>query len=122
MLARVRGFRRYIAGTGAERVRSDRWERTFSEYLPYAMVFGLADRWTGAFTGVDAGAHDMAGLYWYAGSPDWDTRTLAVTINRLATTTSAAITSTPSAAGYSGFSGDSGSSGGGGGGGGGGSW
>jgi hypothetical protein len=70
-LARVRGFRLYIATAEAEQIRFQERERIFSEYLPYAMVFGLAERWAGIFAkvggfGVDGGST----TYWYTGTGD----------------------------------------------------
>jgi Predicted membrane protein (DUF2207) len=121
MLARVQGFRLYVATAEAEQIKFQEREKIFSEYLPFAMVFGLADRWAGIFAKVGAISPNSNGLYWYAGQPGWSLLFFAASIGSFTTTTVGTIASTPpSAAGTTGFSG--GFSGGGGGGGGGGSW
>jgi hypothetical protein len=66
MLERVRGLRLYIATAEAEQIRFQERVEIFSRYLPYAMVFGLAERWTKVFSGIHAIDGDE--LYWYGGS------------------------------------------------------
>jgi hypothetical protein len=129
VLARVQGFRLYVATAEAEQIKFQEREQIFSEYLPYAMVFGLADRWAGIFaklaggpgsTGA-SGIGSASGLYWYTGLAGWNMLYFHQSIGSFTTTTVGTIASTPpSVSGSSGFSG--GFSGGGGGGGGGGSW
>jgi hypothetical protein len=125
MLERVQGFRLYIATTEAEQIKFQEREQIFSEYLPYAIVFGLADRWAGIFRDIGAvpatGGAATPGLYWYTGAAGWNMANFNDSIGSFTTTTVGTIATTPpSASGSSGFSG--GFSGGGGGGGGGGSW
>jgi uncharacterized membrane protein len=122
MLARIQGFRLYIATAEVEQIKFQEREQIFSAYLPYAMVFGLADRWAGIFGDLANTRTDgSAGLYWYAGGLGWSMLYFNESIGSFATTTVGIIATTPSASGASGFSGG-GFSGGGGGGGGGGSW
>jgi uncharacterized membrane protein YgcG len=123
MLARIQGFRLYVATAEAEQIRFEEREQIFSRYLPYAMVFGLADRWAAQFAQLGAARPDgTSGLYWYTGQPGWSMLYFGQSIGSFSTTTTGTIASTPpSASGSSGFSGG-GFSGGGGGGGGGGSW
>ncbi|MEN3306118.1 MAG: hypothetical protein V7603_2320 [Micromonosporaceae bacterium] len=122
MLARVQGFRLFIATAQAEQIRFEEREQIFSRYLPYAMVFGIADRWASQFAQIGAARPDgTAGLYWYTGQAGWSMLYFHQSIGSFNTVTVGTIASTPpSASGSSGFSG--GFSGGGGGGGGGGSW
>jgi len=125
MLERVQGFRLYIATTEAEQIKFQEREQIFSSYLPYAIVFGLAERWAGIFRDIGsvpaAGGGATPGLYWYTGAAGWNMATFNDSIGSFTTTTVGTIATTPpSASGSSGFSG--GFSGGGGGGGGGGSW
>jgi uncharacterized membrane protein len=98
-------------------------EQIFSEFLPYAIVFGLAERWAAIFAQVGIAAPDsQAGLYWYGGVAGWSLLSFNQSIgNFTATTAGTVATASASAAGISGFSGG-GFSGGGAGGGGGGSW
>jgi len=122
-LARVQGFRLYIATAEAEQLRFQEREQIFSTYLPYAIVFRLADRWARIFRDLAAARPDGGrGLYWYTGPADWSMLYFATSIGDFTTTTGTTLSSTPpSASGSSGFSGG-GFSGGGAGGGGGGSW
>jgi Predicted membrane protein (DUF2207) len=127
VLARVQGFRLYIATAEAAQIRFEEREQIFSRYLPYAIVFGLADRWAGIFAKLDA--VPASGLYWYAGQPGWNVLYLGTALSSFSATTATALAATPpttGSSGASGFSGVIGSvggfSGGGAGGGGGGSW
>jgi uncharacterized membrane protein YgcG len=123
VLARVLGFRQYLSVAEADQIRFEEREQVFSRYLPYAMGFGLADRWAAEFADLAVARPDgTSGLYWYAGLPGWNLHYFGQSIGSFATTTTGTIASTPpSASGSSGFGGG-GFSGGGGGGGGGGSW
>jgi hypothetical protein len=123
MLARVEGFRLYLNTAEAEQIQWEEREQIFSRYLPYAMVFGVADRWAKQFQSLATQQADGgSGLYWYAGQPGWNMLYFSHSIGSFSTTASGTIASTPpSASGSSGFGGG-GFSGGGGGGGGGGSW
>jgi uncharacterized membrane protein YgcG len=122
-LARVQGFRLFVATAQADQIRWEEREQIFSAYLPFAMVFGLTERWAQIFGDLGAVQPDgTSGLYWYSGSPGWTFLAFSHSFNSFAATTATSIASTPpSASGSSGFGGG-GFSGGGGGGGGGGSW
>ncbi|HTL84859.1 MAG TPA: DUF2207 domain-containing protein [Acidimicrobiia bacterium] len=121
MLSRIRGFRR-LFDEGDEDLRSRFAEQhgIFSEYLPYAIVFGCTDRWARVFEGLDQEALGTTG--WYAGHNGMlNAIVLANAMDDFGTVaTGTMYASQPSSSGSSGFSG--GFSGGGGGGGGGGSW
>ena len=118
MLRRVRGFRRVIATAETHMARWAEKENVFTRYLPYAIVFGLTDKWAKAFE--DLGLEpDTAS--WYVGQRPFTAVAFADSIGRFSVTTGGTIASTPASSGSSGFGGG-GSSGGGGGGGGGGSW
>ena len=118
MLRRIRGFRRVIATAEVHMARWAEQENVFTRYLPYAIVFGLTDKWAKAFE--DLGMRpDTAS--WYVGPHGFATATFADSIDGFAVTTGGTLASTPSSSGSSGFGGG-GFSGGGGGGGGGGSW
>jgi uncharacterized membrane protein YgcG len=122
MLSRVRGFRRYLATAEAEQLRFEERADVFARYLPYAVVFGLTDRWAKVFAALaDADPQLSSSLNWYGGPPGWNVGHLAGSMSGFTTSASGTFASQPSSSsGGSGFSG--GSSGGGGGGGGGGSW
>ena len=117
VLRRVAGFRRFIEESEKERARFAEQQHLFSEYLPYAIVFGATEKWARAFAGLD---DELVQPGWYGGSSSFTPVGFAHSLDGFAVTTAGTITSTPAGSGSSGFSG--GSSGGGGGGGGGGSW
>lgn len=116
VLRRVAGFRRFIDESEKDRARFAEQQHLFSEYLPYAIVFGATEKWARAFAGLDAQIQPG----WYGGSSDFTAVGFAHSMDTFAVTTAGSISATPAGSGSSGFSG--GSSGGGGGGGGGGSW
>jgi hypothetical protein len=119
----VRGFRRYVATAEAEQVRFEEGIDVFSRYLPYAMVFGEAERWSEVFARL-AAQGQVAQPSWYAGSHLFDGSggsSFARSLGSFAATSSSALSATPGSSGFSGSSaGGGGFSGGGGGGGGGG--
>jgi uncharacterized protein (TIGR04222 family) len=120
MLSRVRGFRR-LFDEGEEDVRAHFAEENdiFSQYLPYAIVFGCTKKWAKTFEGIAA---EQVNSGWYVGNQPFNALYLASAVDHFGTTaTGTMYASMPSSSGSSGFSGG-GFSGGGGGGGGGGSW
>ena len=124
MLARVQGFKLYLTTAEADQIKVEEREQIFSRYLPYAVVFGLAERWASIFGDIGTvRPNGTAGLDWYTGRPGWNMLYFDQSIGSFTATTVGTIATTPSVSGLSGFS-DSGSSGdsSGGGGGGGGSW
>src|SRR5262249_23101404 len=67
MLSRVRGFRRlFDEGDEDLRARFAENHNIFSEYLPYAIVFGCTEKWAKAFEGLDAEA--LGTSDWYGGA------------------------------------------------------
>ena len=127
VLAQSLGFRRYLATAEANQLRFEEGEDIFSRYLPYAIVFGLADRWARVFAELAAQGRTFDQPAWYVGGyyPGaniyWATA-FASSLDRFTTIATESISApTPGTSGGSGFSGG-GFSGGGVGGGGGGGW
>ena len=122
MVGRVMGFRRFIESpTQSGMAQLDESENVFSTYLPYAIVFGLTEKWAKAFAVLAAeGAAATGTYYWYRSATPFAFADLGNAMNGFTTTAAGTISSVPASSGSSGFSG--GSSGGGFGGGGGGSW
>jgi uncharacterized membrane protein len=128
VLAEAVGFQRYLETAEANQIRFEEGEDLFSRYLPYAIVFGVAERWANVFGELAAQGRAVPEPSWYAGS---SFRTGAFWMSygafghSLESFTSIATQSlsapTPGSSGGSGFSGG-GFSGGGVGGGGGGGW
>jgi uncharacterized membrane protein YgcG len=119
MMRRVMGFQRAIATAERDTARWAEEQGIFSKYLPYAVVFGLTERWAKAFEGLD---DEVTGVgSWYVSGHPFTTLAFASAVGDFSKTTAGTIVSTPSSSGSSGFGGG-GFSGGGMGGGGGGSW
>ncbi|HEX5616079.1 MAG TPA: DUF2207 domain-containing protein [Acidimicrobiia bacterium] len=112
---RALGFRRFISESERDRAQFAERTQLFTEYLPYAIVFGATEQWARAFAGLAA-----APPSWYVGSRPFVFADFSRTIDGFSDTTVGTIRSTPAGSGSSGFSG--GGAGGGVGGGGGGSW
>ncbi len=114
----AKGFKMFLEKAEKHRIKWQEKENIFEEYLPYAMVFGVVDKWTEVF--ADQLKENPS---WYEGRPGaFSTGYFVGSLNDF--TSSIGNVSSPSskgaAGGSSGFSG--GFSGGGFGGGGGGSW
>ncbi|MBU0531499.1 DUF2207 domain-containing protein [Patescibacteria group bacterium] len=115
----AKGFKMFLEKAEKYRIEWQERENMFESYLPYAMVFGVADKWTNAFKDKIKQNPD-----WYQGDPGAFTRGYFIgSLNDFSNSMSAASAppSKGAAGGSSGFGGG-GFSGGGFGGGGGGSW
>ncbi len=125
VLAQAVGFRQHLATTEADRLRFDEHEDVFSRYLPYAIVFGLTDRWARVFSEA-ARERSVPVPTWYVGTYPaltnayWATGLAGSMESFQAIATTAISAPTPGSSGGSGSSG--GFTGGGVGGGGGGGW
>jgi len=122
----VEGFQKYLATAEADQLRFEEGEDIFSRYLPWAIVFGLADRWAKVCGDLVAmGRVPDYVPYWYYGNlnlASFNTGFLTGALSSAATPVPSASSSSGTGfGGGSSFSGG-GFSGGGGGGGGGGSW
>ena len=52
VLAQSLGFKQYLVTAEANQIRFEEAQDIFSRYLPYAIVFGVADRWARVFDEV----------------------------------------------------------------------
>lgn len=113
----ARGFKEYLAKAEKYRLHWQEKENIFERFLPYAMVFGVAEKWSRALAEMARRPPD-----WYSGQSGHAFNSL-VLWSALSDLTAATTKSfaPPAAGGQSGFGGG-GFSGGGFGGGGGGSW
>jgi uncharacterized membrane protein YgcG len=122
----VEGFRTYLATAEADQLRFEEGEDIFSKYLPWAIVFELADRWAELCGQLVAmGRLPDQVPYWYTGHYSMAYfNTSFLTSNLTAAATPVPSTSGSSGTGFGGGSsfGGGGFSGGGGGGGGSSSW
>ena len=119
-LRRVLGFRLFIDTAEKDRAKFAEQANIFSEYLPFAIIFGCVEKWARVFRDIDTTAAVQG---WYGGTNSsmmFAGGEFSRSLETFSSSVSSVIASTPGSSGGSGFSG--GSSGGGGGGGGGGSW
>ena len=123
MLRRVRGYRRVIDTADRYLARWAEQENEFPKMLPYAIVFGLTDKWAHTFQALAAQAPGGIApiVPWYVPTGAFSADGFAHAIDGFTVATSGTMTATPAGSGSSGFGGG-GFSGGGFGGGGGGSW
>jgi len=105
------GFKEFLS-----RVEEDRYKRMitspelFEKYLPYAMAFGVEEKWANAFKDIYRDPPN-----WYTGTGQFDAVSFGHTISSMSNAAASSMSSSPSSSG----SGGGGSSGGGSGGGGG---
>ncbi len=114
----AKGFKMFLEKAERYRIQWQERQNMFEEYLPYAMVFGVADKWVKAFSDKLSQSPD-----WYEGNVStFNAATFASSLNSFTNNmnTTTRPPSSGASGGSSGFSG--GFSGGGFGGGGGGSW
>jgi uncharacterized membrane protein YgcG len=125
------GFKQYLETAEADQIKWEEGQDIFSRYLPYAIVYGCADRWAKIFADLAARGVPITQPTWYIGpgygygyGAAWGAGGFDSIISTLdGFSSSAATAMTAATAGSSGGSGFSGGGfGGGGGGGGGGSW
>ncbi len=112
------GFRVYMNAAEKDRQAFAEKAEIFTQYLPYAIVFGCVHRWAKAFEGIDTSA---AVSSWYQGNSAFTPVLFASSLEGFSSNLSTAVSDTPGGSGGSG-GGGGGFSGGGGGGGGGGAW
>jgi uncharacterized membrane protein len=128
VLAQSLGFKEYLTTAEAGQIAFEEASNIFSRYLPYAVVFGVADRWARTFAQVAAAAEAagqpliMPTWYVWSGAVFPDFTSIADGVDSFSTTSTGTFTSTPGSSGSSGFSSGGGFSGGGGGGSSSGSW
>ncbi|MEO7130001.1 MAG: DUF2207 domain-containing protein [Dermatophilaceae bacterium] len=127
VLAQSLGFKEYLTTAEAGQIAFEEASNVFSRYLPYAVVFGVADRWASTFAEVAKAAEAanqtliMPTWYLWSGNTFPDFGGIANGVDSFSSMSTGTFTSTPGSSGSSGFSGG-GFSGGGGGGSSSGSW
>jgi len=113
------GFKDYLATAEKYRLEWQEKEGIFERFLPYAMVFGVTEKWSEAFKDMGLENPD-----WYEGRPGTAFSAVALgnSMSSLGSAMTTAMRSSPQKSGSGSGFGGGGFSGGGGGGGGGGSW
>jgi len=119
VLAQAKGFELYLTTAEAEQIKFEEGIDVFSRYLPYAIVFGVAERWARIFQQLAAQGRYVSDPSWYVGYGYGTMFSSGFTssLDQLASTMSTSMQSaTAASSGGSGFSGGGGFGGGGGGG------
>ena len=114
------GFKEYLSKAEKYKLQWEEKENIFEAFLPYAMIFGVVDKWAGAFEGIDKEPPN-----WYRGGVmnNWSPLIFAHALTSATSSIGQSLAVAPSAKGGSGGGFGGGGFGGGGfGGGGGGSW
>lgn len=107
VLAQAEGFKLYLTTAEAEQLRFEEGEDIYSKYLPYAIVFGVAEQWTKRCAALAAQGHMEINTSWYVGSYLLLTNpgAFANDMAGLSDSMTAAMTSSMTSAGGSGFGG-----------------
>jgi len=113
---RVLGFQDFIENSEKYRAQFAEKHNLFTEYLPYAVVFGCTDKWARTFESLGYQPNTSS---WYVGTYPFAFSSFSHSIQSFSSSAGSMLSSTPAS---SGGGGGGGFSGGGGGGGGGGSW
>ena len=118
VLAQTKGFELYLSTAEAEQIKFEEGIDVFSRYLPYAIIFGVAERWTKVFQQLEAEGRYTPTTGWYVGYGYGSLSSGFVSsMDQLASQMSSSLQSaTAASSGGSGFSGGGGFGGGGGGG------
>lgn len=106
----LKGFKLFLTTAEKYRLQWQEKEHIFETFLPYAIIFGVTEKWAKTFADMA-----MSNPEWYSGTTAWSAVSATKVMNSFSTSLNSAVI--PSDGGSSG-----GGSGGGGGGGGGGSW
>ena len=120
VLAQSKGFELYLRTAEADQIKFEEGIDVFSRYLPYAIMFGVAERWTKVFEQMAAEGRYAFNTPWYVGygyGYGFGAGGFANSMDHLASTMSSSMQhATAATSGGSGFSGGGGFGGGGGGG------
>lgn len=118
VLAQTKGFELYLSTAEAEQIKFEEGIDIFSRYLPYAIIFGVAERWTKVFQQLEAEGRYTPATSWYVGYGYGTlSSSFASSMDQLSSQMSSSLQSaTAASSGGSGFSGGGGFGGGGGGG------
>lgn len=115
VLAQSLGFRQYLATAEANQIRWEEAQEIFSRYLPYAIVFGVAERWAKTFEQVAAAAAAagqpvlMPTWYIWHGAAFPDFGGIVSGVDSFSSTAAGTFQSTPGSSGGSGFGSSGGS-------------
>ncbi len=93
VLAELKQFRSYLEDPDIAEIPESQREELISRFYPYALVFGLGERWAQALAATDTDETSDEPIYWYGAPQNWHLSDAAPTMVRLAGALSSAISS-----------------------------
>lgn len=91
LLTQLREFRDFLAAAEVRPVAPEQRAEIVSRCFPYAVVFGLTDRWAAALAATDPDDEPDEPVYWYGGREDWHLNRAAPALVDLAAALNASI-------------------------------
>jgi uncharacterized membrane protein YgcG len=64
----IEGFKKYLSTAEADQLQWEAGQDIFSKYLPWAVAFGVAERWAAMFAQLAAEGRYQSGLTWIHGT------------------------------------------------------
>ena len=91
VLAELKEFRAFLESPAVETMPAEQREELISRFFPYALVFGLGERWADELAATDTDDAPDEPIYWYGAPENWHLSDAAPTMMRLTTALSGAI-------------------------------
>ena len=91
VLAELKEFRAFLETPEVEAIPAHQREELISRFFPYALVFGLGERWADELAATDTDDEPDEPIYWYGAPENWHLSDAAPTMMRLTTALSGAI-------------------------------
>ena len=98
VLRHTLGFKRFIDESEKHRAQFAERKNIFSEYLPYAVVFGATEKWAQAFAGLGDEPPDTSS--WYVSQHAFNYAVFSSAIDGFAVTSAGTLTSSPPSSGF----------------------
>jgi hypothetical protein len=93
VLNELRAFRHYLETADVADMPSAQSEELISRLFPYALVFGLGERWANALAALDADPTPDEPIFWYGAPSDWHLSDAAHSLLQLSSALSTALAS-----------------------------
>ncbi len=91
VLRELHDFRAFLTDSSSADIRSEQREELVSRIFPYALVFGLGERWAASLAAMDTDDTPDEPLYWYGAPQDWHLSDAAPVLLQLSTALTAVI-------------------------------
>ncbi len=93
LLEGLKQFRAYLERADVSDLPTQQREELISRLYPYALVFGMGERWADALAATDVDADPDDPVYWYGAPRDWHLSDAAPSLANLSTALDTAIVS-----------------------------